>query len=89
MQIACATLFLICGYIFSVTAMRSGDIGFVAPFRYTSLLVALVLGVVFFGEWPDLLTIIGAVIVVATGLFTLFRESKLQIQHSTVPDRIR
>lgn len=89
LQIACATLFLICGYIFSVTAMRSGDIGFVAPFRYTSLLVALILGVLFFGEWPNLPTLIGAIIVVATGLFTLYRESKLQVRQSTVPDRIR
>lgn len=89
LQIACATLFLICGYIFSVTAMRSGDIGFVAPFRYTSLLVAMILGVVMFGEWPNLLTIIGAAIVVATGLFTLYRESKLQLRQSNVPDRLR
>jgi S-adenosylmethionine uptake transporter len=54
--------------------MRSGDIGFVAPFRYTSLVVALLLGLVIFQEWPDALTQIGASIVVATGLFTLLRE---------------
>ena len=71
-----ATLFVIGGYICSVSAMRVGEIGFVAPFRYTSLLVALVLGVVIFGDFPDPLTLTGAAIVVATGLFTLWREMK-------------
>lgn len=65
---------IIGGYLFSVSAMRVGEIGFVAPFRYTSLLVALVVGLLVFGEWPDVITLLGAGIVVATGLFTLWRE---------------
>ena len=69
--------------------MRSGEIGFVAPFRYTGLLVALVLGVAVFDEWPNALTVIGALIVVATGLFTLWRERQLRIRHNLAPDRIR
>ena len=71
--------FLIFGYIASVSAMRFGEIGFVAPFRYASLLVALVLGVLIFGEWPNGLAMIGGTIVVATGLFTLYRETQLKI----------
>ena len=58
-------------------AMRVGDIGFVAPFRYTSLIWALVLGWSVFGTWPDGMTLIGAGIVIATGIFTLYRERKL------------
>lgn len=69
-----ATVFVFGGYLFSVSAMRVGDLAFVAPFRYTSLLVALVVGALVFGTFPDLLTLIGAGIVVATGLFTLYRE---------------
>jgi len=57
--------------------MRQGEIGFVAPFRYTSLVAALILGLVVFGDWPDQLTLIGAAIVVATGLFTLYRERQV------------
>lgn len=89
LQLTGATGFLIFGYIASVSAMRFGDIGFVAPFRYASLLVALILGVTVFGEWPNLLAIVGAIVVVATGLFTLYRETKLQIRQRIVPDRIR
>ena len=89
LQLTGATGFLIFGYIASVSAMRFGDIGFVAPFRYVSLLVALILGVMVFGEWPNLLAIVGATVVVATGLFTLYRETQLQIRQRVVPDRIR
>jgi S-adenosylmethionine uptake transporter len=89
MQIGGATICLIFGYIFSVSAMRSGEISFVAPFRYTSLLVALILGMAVFNEWPNVLTVLGASIVVATGLFTLWRERRLRIRHNLSPDRIR
>ena len=74
MQLVGAMIFVIGGYVASVTAMRTGEIGFVAPFRYVSLLVALVLGFAAFGDFPDRITLIGAGIVVATGLFTLYRE---------------
>ena len=89
LQLGGATLFLVCGYIFSVSAMRWGEIGFVAPFRYTSLVVAVLLGVIVFDEWPNGMMLLGAAIVVATGLFTLYRETQLRIRQSNVPDRIR
>ena len=69
-----AMVFVFGGYLFSVSAMRVGELSFVAPFRYTSLIVALIVGALAFGTFPDLLTLIGAGIVVATGLFTLYRE---------------
>ncbi len=69
---------LLVGYLFSVMVMRVGDIGFVAPFRYTALLWALLLGWLAFGTLPDALTLIGAALVVSSGLFTLWRERKLR-----------
>ena len=77
-QLFGATLFVIGGYICSVAAMRVGEIGFVAPFRYSSLLVALILGFFFFGEWPDAVTTLGATIVVSAGLYTLWRETRFK-----------
>ena len=73
-----AGLFLIVGYLTSVAAMRHGDIGIVAPFRYTSLLWAIALGFFAFGNLPDFWTLIGAGIVIAAGLFTLWRERQLR-----------
>jgi drug/metabolite transporter (DMT)-like permease len=79
-KVLCAGLFLIVGYLTSVMAMRHGDIGLVAPFRYTSLLWAIVLGLLVFGDLPDGWTLVGAVIVVGAGLFTLLRERALRRQ---------
>jgi drug/metabolite transporter (DMT)-like permease len=77
-----AGLFLIIGYLTSVMAMRHGDIGLVAPFRYTSLLWAMVLGLLVFGDLPDRWTLLGASIVIGAGLFTLWRERKLRRQRA-------
>lgn len=75
--LAGSAVFILGGYSFSVLAMRVGEITFTAPFRYTGLIWALVLGYVVFGHWPAPVTLIGAAIVVATGLFTLYRERRL------------
>lgn len=72
-----ASLFIVGGYYFSVQVMRVGDVSFIAPFRYTGLLWALGLGWLVFGDWPEPLTMIGAGLIVATGLFTLYRERKV------------
>ncbi|MBO9447800.1 DMT family transporter [Ruegeria sp. R14_0] len=76
--VACAAVFVLTGYLCSVMVMRVGDVGFVAPFRYSSLVWALALGWLVFGDWPDTITMLGAVLVVAAGLFTLFRERHSQ-----------
>lgn len=60
-----------------VAAMRVGELSFVTPFRYTRMLFALVIAVLVFDERPDVLTLIGAGIIIAAGLFTLWRERKV------------
>jgi len=69
-----AAVGLLVGYVFSVHAMRRGDIGFVQPFRYSLLVFAIINGIVLFGEWPDVWTLVGAAMVAGTGLYTLHRE---------------
>lgn len=78
LYIVASAIFIIGGYSFSVMVMRVGEISAVAPFRYTSLLWALVLGWLVFGDWPSALTLLGAAIVVASGIFTLYRERKVK-----------
>ena len=68
--------FVLVAYVISVMVMRVGEIGFVAPFRYTGLIWALFLGWVAFGDWPDATTLAGAALVVSTGAFTLWRERR-------------
>ena len=60
--------------LLSVVAMRTGDIGFVSPFRYTSLIGAIGLGILLFGEWPDGMTLLGAAIIAFAGIYSLYRE---------------
>lgn len=74
--VALASVLLIIAYVFSVRAMRVGEIAFVSPFRYTVLLWALLLGLVVFGEVPSPLMLIGATLVVGSGLFTFWREQR-------------
>lgn len=69
--------FLTVGYVTAVAAMRVGEISYVAPFRYTSLLVAILMGLIVFGEWPDLWTWLGSIVVVAAGIYTIWREAQL------------
>lgn len=75
--LATAAVFLVLGYIFVVSAARTGDIGVVAPFRYAALVWAIVLGWIGFGHFPDALTLLGAAIVVVTGIYTFHRERRL------------
>lgn len=69
-----ALLIGVVAYYGIVAAMRVGEIGFVTPFRYTRIVFALVIGLSVFGEEPDALTLIGAAIIVGSGLYTLWRE---------------
>ncbi|MEM1131058.1 MAG: DMT family transporter [Pseudomonadota bacterium] len=72
-----ASLATAMGYFAVTSAMRLGSVATVAPFRYTRLVFALIIAILVLGERPDLLTLIGAGVVVSSGLFVLFRERRL------------
>jgi drug/metabolite transporter (DMT)-like permease len=76
--------FLLVGYIFGVKTMRTGEIGFTQPFRYTLIIWATLAGILMFDEWPDLWTIVGSAIVIATGVFTFQRERWLGLRRPPV-----
>ncbi len=60
---------------FAITAaMRTGDVAAVMPFRYTRLVFGFFIALVVFGETLDGLTLLGVGIVIATGLYSLWRE---------------
>ena len=70
--LAAAAVFLSGGYQFLIRAMRSGgDIAVIAPFRYTGLLMAVVLGWLVWGDVPNGLAWGGIALVVGTGLYLL------------------
>jgi drug/metabolite transporter (DMT)-like permease len=57
-----------------VLAFRYADASVLAPFSYTQLVWASILGFLIFGEVPDLWTVVGAAIIIASGLYTAHRE---------------
>jgi drug/metabolite transporter (DMT)-like permease len=72
--LAMAAVLVVIGYQFIIMAMRMGDISFIAPFRYTALLWSILLGLFIFGDVPDLPMILGASVIVGSGLYALYRE---------------
>ncbi|QPC93038.1 DMT family transporter [Mesorhizobium sp. INR15] len=72
--LALAAVLVLIGYQFIIMAMRAGDISFIAPFRYTALIWSILLGLTIFGDIPDPPMIIGATIIIASGLYALYRE---------------
>ena len=81
-----ASIFLITGFFAIVSAMRVGEVGVVTPLRYSVLLFAVIIGYFFFEEVPDSLTVIGSIIVVGSGIYTLYRERKLAKIQSSAKD---
>ena len=59
--LALAAVLLLIGYQCIITALRTGDISAVAPFRYSALLWAMLLGYVVFGDVPDAMMVTGRV----------------------------
>ena len=77
-MILAAGALVMAGYITSIRAVRLGDIAFVAPYRYTALVWGVALGWLAFDDFPDVWTLVGAGIVIASGLFTIWREAALR-----------
>ena len=72
-----AAILMSAGFICLVVAMRSAEMSALAPFRYCVILWAILIGIVVWGEIPDLLAILGILIVVGAGLASFMRERRL------------
>lgn len=79
-QLGGALVIGVAAYWAIVEATRSGDASAIAPFRYSRLVFAMLVGAVVFGERPDLLTLGGAALVIISGLYTLYRERRRRIE---------
>ncbi|WP_308444027.1 DMT family transporter [Shewanella algidipiscicola] len=75
-QITGAIVFGVVAYNALTIAMRTGDVSVVSPFRYSRLLFALVLGILIFGESPDLVTLLGSLLIVVSGGYTLIQTRR-------------
>lgn len=84
-----AACFLAVGYMASIKSIRTGDISFSSPFRYSVMVFAIGLQIVVFGDVPDAMTFVGSAIVTAAGLYTLLHErSTVAFEASSRPSDV-
>jgi drug/metabolite transporter (DMT)-like permease len=76
-KVSCASVFLTAGYVTSIVAMRNGDMSVTASFRYVAVIFAVAAGFLVWGDVPDAATIVGSLVIIGAGLYTLYREQKV------------
>ena len=62
---------------FITQAYRHAPAAVIAPFEYTALVVAAILGFLVWQEVPDLYVWLGAFVVIAAGIYIFYRETRL------------
>ncbi|RWD38822.1 MAG: DMT family transporter [Mesorhizobium sp.] len=68
--------------ILMTAAYRHAEASVVAPFEYTSMLLGIVVGYLVFGDIPTVHMLIGGLIVVAAGIFIIWRERQLGLERA-------
>jgi drug/metabolite transporter (DMT)-like permease len=81
-QVGGSGVLLSVGLFFVVLSMRRGELSIIAPFRYSAVLWAVLLGYFWWSETPDVFTLAGAVIIAASGVYISYRERRVR---ATVP----
>lgn len=74
--LACCSM--IVGYVFSIQTVRVGDLSVSAPFRYSSLIGAVIIGRIVFDERVDALAVVGCVLIVAAGVYSAQLDRRRQ-----------
>ena len=76
--LALASVFLTGGYYLIISSMRHGEMTLVAPFRYSGLLFALLLGYAVWGDVPNTLVWFGIALLIASGLYVVHNAKRRQ-----------
>lgn len=72
--LALASAFLASGYFLLIQCMRQGEVSLTAPFRYSALLFAVLLGYAVWGDVPDAWSWAGIALLVGSGLYVVHNE---------------
>jgi drug/metabolite transporter (DMT)-like permease len=70
------------GQVLMTQSFRHGDASLVAPFDYTSMIWALLVSWLVFHTWPSNVMLVGTAVVIAAGLFVIYREHRLGIERT-------
>ena len=69
-------LFFSLGLYFQIIALSMARAGIIQPFHYTLIFWAIILGYIFYDDFPDILTLIGALVITISGIYTLYIKEK-------------
>lgn len=70
------------GQILHTSSFRYASPSLLAPFEYTAMIWAFLIGYFFFGELPTVYLVTGALIITGSGLFVIWRETQLGLKRS-------
>ena len=62
------------GYLLLITSLRLGELSAIMPFRYSRIVFLLILGVLVFGERPTASMLVGAALILISGVYIMWRE---------------
>ena len=77
------------GGLLLISAYRAGEAVIVAPMQYSQLLWAVLYGALFFDEYPDTVTLLGAALIIGSGLYIVLREGRAGTSENTPVLRTR
>ena len=77
---------LYCGYLFFIMGSRIGELSFISPFRYISIIIAIGYGYLIWGDQPTLTMLSGALIIVLSGIMLLSTERRRKRIASLLPN---
>lgn len=75
MMAICGFIVGMCGYLIS-QAYRIGQASLIAPFEYSSMPLALLLGYLVWGDWPDYYAMAGSLLIIFSGILIVMIENK-------------
>ena len=64
------------GLYFQIIALSMARAGIIQPFHYTLIFWAIILGLIFYNDFPDIPTLIGAFVITVSGIYTLYIKEK-------------
>ena len=69
-------IFFSLGLYFQIIALSMARAGIIQPFHYTLIFWAIILGYIFYNDFPDTPTLIGAAVITLSGIYTMYLKDK-------------
>ncbi len=84
LRLSIAGVFLLGAYLLMIMSVRMGELSVVAPFRFTKVIWAIIVGYMIWGHIPNPLAAVGFALVLGAGLYAFFRERKLEREKASI-----